>query len=355
MAAVIDPVISLRITRDVESRPSARTMKRVALAPSILITAIFALITTVLSATARTASENAPCRPPTKVDIAFILDRSGSMGPVELGESYNIQVEGVARALRDPDVIPRDVLGRSWVRPAMLRSGATLSALPCLHLRRSTTLRSCCVASPAYHGAVHHLHPRKPCIRQPSVLPISMTASFINTCSSFLPSRRSSFLLLPVAAAAALIGDSASTTILPSGSPVYHSPRLSDGSPEQQILRLPPPCLLQRCSIALRAPVPPRRRYKQETYRKTGPLALLNVEQGSILLFHIVKDPLTIIPKREDVVEPALDFYSRCPGHIRARSITTIAGAQYHNIAGLTPMFCPHFLVENDRAITVFS
>ncbi|HXF39855.1 MAG TPA: vWA domain-containing protein [Blastocatellia bacterium] len=43
-----------------------------------------------------------------KIDIAFIIDRSGSMAIDQLGQTYNIEVEGVVRALRDPSVIPRD-------------------------------------------------------------------------------------------------------------------------------------------------------------------------------------------------------------------------------------------------------
>ena len=43
-----------------------------------------------------------------KIDIAFIIDRSGSMALNQVGQTYNIEVEGVVRALRDPSVIPRD-------------------------------------------------------------------------------------------------------------------------------------------------------------------------------------------------------------------------------------------------------
>jgi hypothetical protein len=46
------------------------------------------------------------CRTPSKVDIAFILDRSGSVGT--RGQTWNLMVEGLLRALSDPTVIPRD-------------------------------------------------------------------------------------------------------------------------------------------------------------------------------------------------------------------------------------------------------
>lgn len=48
----------------------------------------------------------APGKP--KVDLAFILDSSGSLDAGRLGQTYNVQVEGVLRALRDPSVIARD-------------------------------------------------------------------------------------------------------------------------------------------------------------------------------------------------------------------------------------------------------
>lgn len=56
-----------------------------------------------------TDGTQANCPPPRpKVDLAFILDRSGSLDAALLGQTYNIQIEGVLRALRDPTVIPRD-------------------------------------------------------------------------------------------------------------------------------------------------------------------------------------------------------------------------------------------------------
>ncbi|HXU36122.1 MAG TPA: choice-of-anchor D domain-containing protein [Blastocatellia bacterium] len=63
-------------------------------------------------------TESNPACPPAraKVDLAFIIDRSGSMansiddvteGPGR-GQAYNIELEGVRSALLDPTVIPRD-------------------------------------------------------------------------------------------------------------------------------------------------------------------------------------------------------------------------------------------------------
>ena len=47
-----------------------------------------------------------PLKP--RVDLAFIIDRSGSLDAALLGQTYNVQIEGLLRALRDPSVIPRD-------------------------------------------------------------------------------------------------------------------------------------------------------------------------------------------------------------------------------------------------------
>ncbi len=46
------------------------------------------------------------CFTPVKRDIGFILDRSGSIA--QKGETYNVEIQGVLRALRDPTAIPRD-------------------------------------------------------------------------------------------------------------------------------------------------------------------------------------------------------------------------------------------------------
>ncbi|HEV8482138.1 MAG TPA: VWA domain-containing protein [Blastocatellia bacterium] len=46
------------------------------------------------------------CFTPVKRDIGFILDRSTSIA--QKGETYNVEIQGVLRALRDPTAIPRD-------------------------------------------------------------------------------------------------------------------------------------------------------------------------------------------------------------------------------------------------------
>src|SRR5262245_60105727 len=46
------------------------------------------------------------CRAPVKFDIAFMLDRSGSLA--SRGQTWNIMVEGLLRTIRDSTVIPRD-------------------------------------------------------------------------------------------------------------------------------------------------------------------------------------------------------------------------------------------------------
>lgn len=57
--------------------------------------------------------------PPKK--LVFLLDRSGSMAP--RGQTYNSQIEGVIRSLRDPTVIPRD--GSVEVAVIAFAEGAT--------------------------------------------------------------------------------------------------------------------------------------------------------------------------------------------------------------------------------------
>src|SRR5436190_1094583 len=47
-----------------------------------------------------------PCFTNAPKKLVFLLDRSGSMAP--RGQTYNSQIEGVIRSLRDPTVIPRD-------------------------------------------------------------------------------------------------------------------------------------------------------------------------------------------------------------------------------------------------------
>ncbi len=47
-----------------------------------------------------------PCNQTRPTKLIFLIDRSGSMAP--RGQSYNSQIEGVIRSLRDPTVVPRD-------------------------------------------------------------------------------------------------------------------------------------------------------------------------------------------------------------------------------------------------------
>src|SRR5678815_3546665 len=53
-------------------------------------------------------STNTPkgCFTPAKRDIAFILDRSGSIA--QRGETFIVVFQGIVRALRDPTTVPRD-------------------------------------------------------------------------------------------------------------------------------------------------------------------------------------------------------------------------------------------------------
>lgn len=57
-----------------------------------------------------------------KTDLLFMLDGSGSIAG--RGQTYNIEIEGVLRALRDPAVIPRD--GSMAVSVVVFNGGATL-------------------------------------------------------------------------------------------------------------------------------------------------------------------------------------------------------------------------------------
>jgi hypothetical protein len=47
-----------------------------------------------------------PCMKTRPTKLIFLIDRSGSMAP--RGQTYNSQIEGVIRSLRDPTVVPRD-------------------------------------------------------------------------------------------------------------------------------------------------------------------------------------------------------------------------------------------------------
>lgn len=53
------------------------------------------------------SSQDCP-QPSAKVDLAFIVDRSGSLDVKAQGQTYNVEIEGVRRAILDPSLIPRD-------------------------------------------------------------------------------------------------------------------------------------------------------------------------------------------------------------------------------------------------------
>lgn len=53
------------------------------------------------------SSQNCP-QPGAKVDLAFIIDRSGSLDVAAQGQTYNVEIEGVRRAILDASLIPRD-------------------------------------------------------------------------------------------------------------------------------------------------------------------------------------------------------------------------------------------------------
>src|SRR5689334_7185139 len=52
--------------------------------------------------------QTSTCATNPNIDLAVVLDHSGSLDPNERGQTYNIQVQGLALALRNPSVIPRD-------------------------------------------------------------------------------------------------------------------------------------------------------------------------------------------------------------------------------------------------------
>src|SRR6185369_13522224 len=77
----------------------------------VLIAALFvaALLLTPRAQRAQddcTPVQSAGCFVQPKRDIAFLIDATGSVE--QRGQTYNIQIEGVRRALSDPTVIPRD-------------------------------------------------------------------------------------------------------------------------------------------------------------------------------------------------------------------------------------------------------
>jgi hypothetical protein len=73
-----------------------------------ILTALIITVTMIEPRHQRAQSCDIPqgCRAPAKVDIAFVLDRSGSIA--NRGQTWNIMIDGVLQALRNPTVIPRD-------------------------------------------------------------------------------------------------------------------------------------------------------------------------------------------------------------------------------------------------------
>lgn len=53
------------------------------------------------------SSQDCP-QPGAKVDLAFIIDSSGSLDVKAQGQTYNVEIEGVRRAILDASLIPRD-------------------------------------------------------------------------------------------------------------------------------------------------------------------------------------------------------------------------------------------------------
>lgn len=94
-------------------RNHLRTMASAGVLRAVLIAAVVAGVMT--PAHTRSASQSGPVQATAncpllgaKVDLAFIIDRSGSLDEKSQGQTYNIEIEGVRRALLDPGVIPRD-------------------------------------------------------------------------------------------------------------------------------------------------------------------------------------------------------------------------------------------------------
>lgn len=102
----------LRLSRTLDDRRVASILKgrlRAGLIAAIIAGVVVSAPTRSEQQVNPTDCKPANCPPPTpKVDLAFILDRSGSLDARLLGQTYNVQIEGVLRALRDPSVIPRD-------------------------------------------------------------------------------------------------------------------------------------------------------------------------------------------------------------------------------------------------------
>jgi hypothetical protein len=98
----------LRRSRFLITQTSARMRIRTTCA-SILGALVAGVMVYVPAQNVRTAESSQECpQPGEKIDLAFIIDRSGSFDMNMVGQSYNVQIDGVLRALRDPSLIPRD-------------------------------------------------------------------------------------------------------------------------------------------------------------------------------------------------------------------------------------------------------
>ncbi|HEX5731231.1 MAG TPA: hypothetical protein VF131_00235 [Blastocatellia bacterium] len=75
---------------------------------------IMALLALAMIAAPATRSADQPCPGEkksgcaVKVDLAFIIDRSGSLDISKRGQTYDVQLQAIATALRDPDLIPQN-------------------------------------------------------------------------------------------------------------------------------------------------------------------------------------------------------------------------------------------------------
>ena len=73
----------------------------------VCASALFVLLMGGRSLTARPA-DGAPDVCNKRFDIVFLVDRSGSLAPRQVGATYSLMIQAIAKALRDPTVIPRD-------------------------------------------------------------------------------------------------------------------------------------------------------------------------------------------------------------------------------------------------------
>jgi len=93
-----------------------------------------AVVAGTLTTVPRQIAQQRICNDPARIDLAFIIDRSDSIGL--LGQTYNAQIDGVIAALRDPSVIPRD--GSVAVAVATF-AGDTCLAVPLTEIASTDT------------------------------------------------------------------------------------------------------------------------------------------------------------------------------------------------------------------------